>query len=136
MTELIERICWHEQPIAYIVRKDYRPSQTEFLTPDDFKQQLGFIVYQAGGRIAPHVHQPLRRNLVGTSEALIVRSGCLEVDLFNDARQLIATRVLEEGDLILLVSGGHGFRMLEDTVLLEIKQGPYTGQDEKERFEP
>lgn len=133
-TEPIERILWRGQPIAYIVRREYYPEQTEFLTPDDFKQQVGFVVYPAGGTIAPHLHRPLKRSLIGTSEALLVRQGRVEVDLYSDDRRFIGTWTLEEGDLILLISGGHGFRMLEDTVLLEIKQGPYTGLDEKERF--
>jgi hypothetical protein len=65
---------------------------------------------------------------------LVVRQGCCEVDIYNDDRQLVATRELREGDIMLMVGGGHGFRMLDDTVFLEVKQGPYTGIDEKERF--
>jgi hypothetical protein len=71
---------------------------------------------------------------VGTSEVLIVRKGRCEVDFFDDARSLVATRELGVGDVMLLLSGGHGFRVLEDTVFCEVKQGPYTGLVEKERF--
>lgn len=134
--EPIEHITWQDERIAIICRTEYSPSATEFLTPLDYKQQLGFIVYPAGGVIQAHTHKPLERHIVGTSEVLGVRSGRLEVDFYNSKRDLIATRVLEKGDLVLLISGGHGFRMLEDTVLLEVKQGPYTGIDEKERFQP
>lgn len=134
--ESVERIGYEGTPIAIVVRGHYSPPQAEFLTPSDYKQQLGFIVYPAGGLIQAHTHKPLERRLVGTSEVLLVRSGRVEVDLYNDARELVATRVLEAGDLLLLISGGHGFRMLEDTVLLEVKQGPYTGIEEKERFQP
>jgi hypothetical protein len=63
-----------------------------------------------------------------------VRQGRCEIDIYNDDRQLIATRELREGDIMLMVGGGHGFRMLEPTVLLEVKQGPYIGVDEKIRF--
>ena len=134
--DLIEHINWQDERIAIICRADYSPTATDFLTPSDYKQQLGFIVYPAGGVIQAHTHKPLERRIVGTSEVLGVRSGRLEVDFFNSARELIATRVLEKGDLVLLTGGGHGFRMLEDTVLLEVKQGPYTGIDEKDRFQP
>jgi uncharacterized protein YjlB len=72
--------------------------------------------------------------MVGTSEVLVVRRGKCEVDFFDDDRQLVATRELEAGDVMLMVGGGHGFRMLEDTVFLELKQGPYLGLDEKELF--
>lgn len=130
----VEHICWHEQPLAYIIRAELIPAKTTFLTPPEFKQQVGFVVYPAGGEISRHVHRPLERNLIGTSEVLVVRKGRCEIDIYNDDRELVATRELQTGDIMLMVGGGHGFRMLEDTVFLEIKQGPYTGLDEKERF--
>ena len=132
--DLVEKIMWGDVPLAYIIRGDLMPSRTTFLTPPQFKQQVGFVVYPAGGEIQRHVHRPLSRHLVGTSEVLIVRRGRCEIDIYNDDRQLVATRELREGDVMLMVGGGHGFHMLEDTVFLEVKQGPYTGQDEKERF--
>jgi quercetin dioxygenase-like cupin family protein len=92
------------------------------------------VVYPAGGEIARHTHRPLERHLVGTSEVLVVKAGHCLIDTYNDDRELVATRELHPGDVILMVGGGHGFRMLEDTVFLEIKQGPYTGLEEKERF--
>jgi hypothetical protein len=133
-TDLVERIFWKDKCLAYIIRANFLPERTTFLTPNDYKQQVGFIVYPAGGEIQRHVHRPLERHLVGTSEVLIIRQGCCEVDLYNDELQLVATRELKEGDVMLMVGGGHGFRMLDDTVLFEVKQGPYTGVDEKERF--
>ena len=130
----VERICWGDACLAIIIRVSYLPDQTTFLTPPDYKQQVGYIVYPAGGEIQHHVHRRLKRNLVGTSEVLVIKKGRCEIDIHNDDRELVATRELREGDVMLMVGGGHGFRMLEDTVLLEIKQGPYTGIDEKERF--
>ena len=132
--DLVEKIMCADVPLAYIIRGDLMPSRTTFVTPPQFKQQVGFIVYPAGGEIQRHVHRPLSRHLIGTSEVLIVRRGRCEIDIYNDDRELVATRELREGDVMLMVGGGHGFHMLEDTVLLEVKQGPYTGQDEKERF--
>ena len=96
--------------------------------------QVGFIVYPSGGEVERHVHVPLERSLVGTSEVLMVRSGRCEMDVYDDERTLVATRELVAGDVVVIFGGGHGFRMLEDTTLLEVKQGPYTGLDEKERF--
>jgi hypothetical protein len=131
---LIEQIEWEGVPLAIIVRAEMAPAQTMFLTPPEFKQQVGFVVYPAGGVIARHVHRPLERHLIGTSEVLVVKQGLCEIDIYNDFRELVATRELRTGDVMLMVAGGHGFRMIEDTILLEIKQGPYTGIDEKERF--
>ncbi len=130
----LEIIRWGEQALTYIIRGGELPSETTFLTPPEFKQQVGFVVYDQRGEIAPHVHRPLERHLVGTSEVLVLRKGRCLLDVYNDDRQLVATRELQAGDTMLMVGGGHGFRMLEDTVFLEIKQGPYTGVEEKERF--
>jgi hypothetical protein len=132
--EHVEQITWNGKPLAYIIRAEMSPQKTTFLTPPEFKQQVGFVVYPAGGEIHPHVHRPLERHLVGTSEVLIVRRGRCEIDIYNNERELVATRQLHPGDIMLMVDGGHGFRMIEDTVFLEVKQGPYTGLEEKERF--
>lgn len=130
----VEHITSDGTPLAYIVRAEIAPVQTTFLTPPAFKQQVGYIVYPAGGEVARHVHLPLQRQLVGTSEVIVVKSGRCEIDIFDDARQLVATRELRAGDVMIMIGGGHGFRMIEDTVLLEVKQGPYTGLVEKELF--
>jgi len=132
----IERILDGQQPIAFIVRSSFPARRTEFITPDSFTQQVGFIAYPKGHQIPPHVHRPLRRELTATSEVLLVRSGRVKIDLFSQERKLLATRTLEQGDLILLISGGHGFEVLDDAVMIEVKQGPYVGVDEKERFTP
>ena len=132
--EFVEHIVFEGKPLAYIIRSEIVPKATTFLTPSDFKQQVGFVVYPKGGEIQRHVHRPLERHLIGTSEVLVVRQGRCEIDIYSNQRQLVATEQLREGDILLMVDGGHGFRMLEDTVFVEIKQGPYTGLDEKERF--
>ena len=101
---------------------------------DDYKQQVGFVVYPAGGEVVRHVHRRLERHIVGTSEVLVIKRGRCEMDVYNDDREPVGTYELKSGDVVIMVAGGHGFRMTEDTVLLEVKQGPYTGEDEKERF--
>lgn len=130
----IEHIIDGGRPLAYIIRSSFRPDKTTFLTPPEFKQQVGFVVYKSGGEIPRHMHKPLPRHLVGTSEVIVLQSGRCLLDVYNDRLELVATRELGIGDVMLMVAGGHGFRMLEDTVLLEIKQGPYTGVEEKELF--
>jgi mannose-6-phosphate isomerase-like protein (cupin superfamily) len=131
---LIESITSDGVPLCYVIRAELNPEKTTFITPPEFKQQVGFVVYSAGGEIVRHVHRPLQRHIVGTSEVLVVKKGRCQIDIYNDDRDLVATRELRAGDIILIVGGGHGFRIREDTVFLEIKQGPYTGLDEKERF--
>ncbi|HUF46459.1 MAG TPA: hypothetical protein VMM93_01525 [Vicinamibacterales bacterium] len=130
----IEHVQSKGRTLAYVVRTWYAPERTTFPTPSDLPLQLGFVVYAAGSEIARHVHTPIERHLRGTSEVLIVKNGRCWIDIYDDDRELVVSRELRTGDIMLMVGGGHGFRMIEDTTLVEVKQGPYTGLDEKERF--
>ena len=132
----VEAIWRDQMLLAFVVRADATETATAFLTGDDAAFQAGFVVYPARGSIKPHLHLPVVRTVVGTSEVLIVRQGRCIVDLYSDDRALVASRELTAGDLVICLGGGHGFRMLEDTVLFEVKQGPYGGLTEKERFDP
>lgn len=133
--EMIEHIMSGGRPVCYIIRAELNPKETTFLTPQTFNLQVGFVVYGAGGEIPRHVHRPIERRITGTSEVLVLKKGHCQIDIYNDERELIATRDLRKGDIVLMVSGGHSFRMFEETVLLEIKQGPYPGvEGEKELF--
>ena len=134
MAPPLEIISSDEGPLAYLVDGSWQPTKSEFLTPDDFGQQMGMIVYPAGGEIIPHMHLPVTRTVEGTSECIVVRKGRCEVDFYDSKRRHVATRPLKQGDILLLLGGGHGFRMQEDTILFEVKQGPYMGMRDKERF--
>jgi hypothetical protein len=131
----IEEIRGGDGVLAYVIRVSATASATNFITPDDATFQAGFVVYPSGGEVVPHVHLPIERTVVGTSELLVVRTGRCFVDLYSSDKSLVTTRELGAGDAVLCLAGGHGFRMIEDTVLLELKQGPFTGGGEKERFE-
>jgi hypothetical protein len=134
MSGIVETITDQGRILAYVVRAATKPERTTFVTPPDAPFQLGFIVYPKGGEVARHFHKPVERHLTSTSEAILVRAGACEVDFFDDAHALIATVPLGVGDLVMTLAGGHGYRMTDDCVLMEIKQGPYPGLDEKERF--
>lgn len=121
--------------IAYVIRSTATASSTKFITPDEATFQAGFVVYPAGDEVVPHLHLPVRRELVGTSELLMVRSGRCYVDLYDADGHILTSRELGPGDAVLSLGGGHGFRMIEDTVLFELKQGPFLGGTEKVRFE-
>jgi hypothetical protein len=133
-SEGIEIIARAGVNLCYILRAEYAPVTTTFITPPDYKQQVGFIVYPAGGEVQRHLHLPLERHLIGTSEVLIVRNGRCILDVYDDEKELVASREVGAGDVVLMVGGGHGFRMVEETVFLEVKQGPYLDLEEKERF--
>lgn len=138
MTEpLIERLQDAEgAELAIILRSDFAADGLQFFTPDDYGQQLGYMRHPAGHVVQAHVHHEIERVVHTTMEVLFVRSGRVRVDLFDGSLVHTATRVLRSGDVIMLVSGGHRFEMLEAAELIEVKQGPFVGSADKSRFDP
>lgn len=132
---MIESVWRGERLLAYVIPAGATSAETSFFTGDDASFQVGFVVYPSGGAVVPHVHRPIERRVIGTSELLIVRKGRCIVDIYGEDQVLVASRELVAGDALLLMEGGHGFRMLEDTILFEVKQGPYGGAAEKVRFD-
>jgi uncharacterized protein with PhoU and TrkA domain len=132
--ENLETITANGETLCHVIRAGPMPEKTTFITPADAKQQVGFIVYPKGGVIARHKHRPLERHIVGMAEVLLVKSGHCQIEVYDDDKNLVAVRDLYQNDVLIMVGGGHGFRILEDTVLLEIKQGPYLGAGDKELF--
>lgn len=131
---MYETIQTGEQLIAIIVRSSFRENGIRFLTPDAFSQQLAYMQHPVGRLIEPHVHNPVPREVIYTQEVLFLRRGRLRVDFYDDERNYLESRVLEEGDVILLASGGHGFEVLDEIEMIEVKQGPYAGEADKTRF--
>lgn len=131
---MIERICHGDEELALILRRDFRKDGIEFLTANDYSQQLGYMNRPAGYVIPPHVHNPVAREVRYTKEVLFVKSGRVRVDFYTEDQAYIESTVLEAGDVILLAYGGHGFQMLEPTEMIEVKQGPYVGDQDKTRF--
>lgn len=137
MTEpSIQTIVDGDRVIAYVIKAAHDPSSTQFVTDAGSEFQVGFVRYPTGGTIPPHKHKVIERNLQKTSEVLVVRSGSCHADLFNYQDELVYQTVLAEGDILVLLGAGHGFRMIQDTVFLEVKQGPYTSIEEKTHLEP
>ena len=123
-----------EQVLAYIVRSGFHRDGVVFFTPNDYSQQLGYMSHPAGHQIVPHIHKKITRAVTVTNEVLFLKNGKLRVDFYSEQNDYLESRVLERGDCILLVSGGHGFEALEDVQLVEVKQGPYIGESDKERI--
>lgn len=133
---MIERIEFEGEIIAIIVRNNFDEQGIHFFTPDDFSQQLAFMKHPKGKIIDPHIHNPVSREVHYTKEVLFIRKGRLKVDFFNDDKKYLESRVLNEGDVILLSTGGHGFEVLDEVEMFEVKQGPYAGDHDKTRFKP
>jgi mannose-6-phosphate isomerase-like protein (cupin superfamily) len=133
---MIEQIRDGDTVMALILRRDYKAEGIQFLTPDSYSQQLGYMNRPRGYVIKPHVHNRVSREVQYTNEVLFIRSGRVRVDFYSNDQQYRESRVLECGDIILLIIGGHGFEMLEPSEIVEVKQGPYVGDHDKVRFEP
>lgn len=131
---MIENILHQGQILAVLLRSDYYSEGIEFFTPNDFSQQLGYMNRPQGYVIQPHVHNPVAREVHYTKEVLFIKSGKLRVDFYDDDQTYLESRVLHQGDVLLLAYGGHGFKMLEPTEIIEVKQGPYAGEADKTRF--
>jgi hypothetical protein len=116
---------------AILLKAGYDESGIRFFTSNDLSQQLASMSYKPGKIIAAHTHQPVRREVLYTQEALFIRKGKLRVDFYSAEQEYRLSRILKTGDVILLISGGHGFEVLEELNMVEVKQGPYAGDKDK-----
>jgi mannose-6-phosphate isomerase-like protein (cupin superfamily) len=132
---MIEKVEHNGRVLAMLLHSSYREQGIKFFTPDDFSQQLAYMNRPAGYVIPPHVHNPVLRQVQFTKEVLFIKSGKVRVDFYDDDRNYLESRVLQQGDVLLLAYGGHGFEMLEASEMIEVKQGPYAGEADKTRFE-
>jgi mannose-6-phosphate isomerase-like protein (cupin superfamily) len=132
---MLEEIKFCDEILAIIVRNDFSKEGIAFFTPDDFSQQLAYMKHPAGKVIQPHVHNAVERVVHYTKEVLFIKRGKLRVDFYDDCQNYLESRILSGGDVILLSTGGHGFVVLEDLEMIEVKQGPYAGEQDKIRFQ-
>jgi mannose-6-phosphate isomerase-like protein (cupin superfamily) len=131
---MIEKVLHNDILLALIIRTTFTADGIKFFTPNEFSQQLAYMKRPANWRIDPHVHNPVTRSVEYTQEVLFIKSGKVRVDFYADAASYIESRLLYPGDVILLAHGGHGFTMLEESEIVEVKQGPYSGDVDKTRF--
>lgn len=131
----IEEIVEDGQLLAMIIRANHEANGVEFYTPNEYSQQLAAMGHPKGKIIPPHVHNSVSRQVEFTKEVLIIKKGKLRVDFYRDDQSYIESTILEANDIILLARGGHGFEVLEDLQMIEIKQGPYAGDRDKTRFQ-
>jgi hypothetical protein len=132
---MIETITHGLEPIALIIRADYDEPGIHFFTPDSFSQQVAYMKHPKGHKIAAHVHNMIARQVLYTQEVLIIRRGSVKVKLYASNKEFIGDHTLKTGDLILLCGGGHSLEMLEETSMIEVKQGPFAGDGDKTKFD-
>lgn len=131
---MLEQLVHNNVLLAIIIKNNFKQSGIEFFTPDEFSQQLGYMNRPKGYIIEPHIHKHVERTVVLTQEVLLIKSGKVRIDFYDNDQNYVDERIVSRGDVILLAAGGHGFEILEDTEIIEIKQGPYVADADKIRF--
>jgi mannose-6-phosphate isomerase-like protein (cupin superfamily) len=133
---MIEEVKFLDKVLAIIVRSNFESNGINFFTPNDFSQQLAYMKRPVGHVIEPHIHNNVPREVLYTKEVLFIKSGIVRVDFYDDFKNYLESKKLFKGDVILLAYGGHGFYMIEESEIIEVKQGPYAGDQDKIRFDP
>lgn len=134
-SEGLEYIYHEGELYCIILRDNYRSDSVSFFTPNSFSQQLGYLPHRKGKVIKPHRHKVNKREILFTQEVLFIKKGVIKINFYDNDKKNAGSEILNKGDVILLCGGGHGFEFLEDTVMVEVKQGPYMGEDDKVRFD-
>lgn len=131
----IETIQYQGNVIALVIYNNFDVNGIKFLSPNEFSLQLGHMRHPAGYQVVPHTHNPVHRHTVGTQEVLFIKKGRIRVDFYSSDQVFLESRELVAGDIILLVSSGHGIEVLEEATIVEVKNGPYIEGADKGRFE-
>lgn len=131
---MIEEIKKKNKVLAIIIRNNHKCEGVDFITPGVYSQQVAYMHHPEGKIIDAHVHNLVHRDVLMTQEVLLIKKGKLRVDFYDDYEDYLESVILCQGDTILLVSGGHGFKAIEELEMIEIKQGPYAGENDKVRF--
>jgi len=133
---MFQQITHNGKILSMIIKRNFEKDGIEFFTPPNFSQQLAYMKRPKNYIIAPHVHNSVAIEVQFTQEVLFIKSGKVRVDFYDDDKNYLQSTILEAGDIILLAHGGHGLEMLEESEIIEVKQGPYAGERDKERFDP
>jgi len=119
--------------IGLLIKSDHSNKGINFLTKDEDYMQVAYFGHPAGHEIIPHYHNRIPREIDYTCETLIMRKGIMQVDFYEN-KEIIHTFRMYSGDVLTIFGGGHGFKMIDDVEMIEIKQGPYMGVNDKTRF--
>lgn len=131
--EKIEKIQEKGELLAIVIRPNLE-DPLNFVTPEDSPIQLGFHNRKKGEFVLPHLHKliPELKN-IPSYEMFHITKGKAQVEIFNKSNQKASQTILSSGDTIFLIAG-HSVKFLEDTKMLEVKQGPYRGKEEDKEY--
>ncbi|MDC0974648.1 hypothetical protein OAR46_01760 [Candidatus Pelagibacter sp.] len=131
---MIEAIKYKKFIFGYIVRYKKKYG-VNFFTPPNLGQQVGFIKHKKNHNIIPHLHLKNKRKIDYMSEVLIIQKGKIRIDLYSLKKKYLFSKILKKDDILILIKGAHGFEVLDNCEMIEIKQGPFDKKVDKIRFE-
>ena len=132
---MIQNITYKNKTLAIIIKADFlKKKGVNFFTNKKFIQQVAYMNHPKNYLIQPHLHKNITRKISGTSEVLIILNGKMRIDFFNRRKEFLFSRVANKNDIIVLISGGHGFKMLKNCKFIEVKQGPFFPKKDKHKF--
>tara|TARA_B100001123_G_C15252445_1_gene1003314 strand:- start:60 stop:494 length:435 start_codon:yes stop_codon:yes gene_type:complete len=133
---MVEQVKHKNEILALIIRNSFKKEGIKFFTPNDYSLQVGYMNRPKEYSIKPHIHYLIPRTVNALQEVLFIKKGKLRVDFYDNKKNYLFSEILFTGDFIVLISAGHGFFMLEDSEIIEVKQGPYMEDKDKEKFDP
>ena len=132
---MIEKVVHKKKLQALIVRGKYRNKKgVTFFTPNESTQQFGYMKHKKKYVIRPHLHKKRLTKILNTTEVILILKGILRVDFYTQYEKYLSSKILKENDIIMLVHGGHGFKVLKNVEMVEVKQGPYSLSGDKTKF--
>ena len=132
---MIEKILHKKRLFALIVRRQFRKKKgVNFFTSKEATQQFGFMKHKKNHIIKPHKHNKRLTRILRTTEVILLLKGTLRVDFYNDKYKYLFSKKINERDIIMLIHGGHGFKVLKNVEMIEVKQGPYSLASDKIKF--
>ena len=132
---MIEKILYKNKLFALIVKSNYRKKRgINFFTPNNTTQQFGYIKHKKGHVIEPHQHNKRLTKILSTTEVILLLKGILRVDFYENQKKYLFSKIINAKDIIMLVHGGHGFKVLKNAEMIEVKQGPYSLAKDKIKF--
>ena len=136
MSNMIQKIFHKKKLFALIINKNFRKLKgVNFLTNPADTQQIGFMKHKTNHIILPHLHKKRLTKINFTTEVILLLKGILRVDFYDERKKYLFSKKINQGQIIMLVSGGHGFKVIKDVEMIEVKQGPYSAKKDKQKFD-
>jgi len=133
---MIEKIVHKKKLFALIVRNKYMNKKgVRFFTDKNATQQFGYMMHKKNYYIKPHRHNKRQSRILLTTEVIIILNGILRVDFYDHKEKYLKSKNLYKNDIIMLSDGGHGFKVIKDVKMIEVKQGPYSLSMDKIKFD-